>query len=122
MKSLVIVAHGSRRQASNEEVKVLAAKVEQHLPSGFSGVKVAFLELASPSIEATIDACYEEGASEVVVLPYFLSEGTHVAKDVPSEVGKAMDKWPDKKIDIVPHIGSLDSMIDLILSVCTTAD
>jgi sirohydrochlorin ferrochelatase len=120
MKTLVLVAHGSRRQASNEEVKVLAARVEKHLPSGFSGVKVAFLELASPSIEAAIDSGYEEGASELLVLPYFLSAGTHVAKDVPSEVAKAMDKWPDKKIDIVPHIGSLDSMIDLILSVCPT--
>lgn len=122
MKCLVIVAHGSRRQASNEEVEVLANKVAQRLPGGFGGVKVAFLELASPSIEAAIDSCYEEGASELLVLPYFLSEGTHVAKDVPSEVAKAMDKWPDKKIEIVPHIGSLDSMTDLIISVCQTTE
>ncbi len=118
MKCLVIVAHGSRRQASNEEVKMLAAKVEKNLPEGFSGVEIAFLELASPSIEEAIDGCYKAGASELLVLPYFLSAGTHVAKDVPHEVAKAMDKWPDKSIDIVPHIGSLDSMTKLILSVC----
>lgn len=118
MKCLVIVAHGSRRQASNEEVKTLAGKVEKQLPKGFSGVKVAFLELATPSIETAIDSCYEEGASELLVLPYFLSAGTHVASDVPSEVEKAMVKWPDKKIEIVQHIGSLDPMIDLIVSVC----
>lgn len=118
MKYLLLVAHGSRRQASNEEVIALASKVEQQLPSGFSGVKAAFLELASPSIEMAIDACYEKGVSELLVLPYFLSAGTHVAKDVPSEVAKAMDKWPDKKVEIAPHIGSLDPMIDLIVSVC----
>ena len=118
MKYLLIVAHGSRRQASNEEVNALASRVEKQLPSGFSGVKAAFLELASPSIEMAIDACYEEGASELLVLPYFLSAGTHVAKDVPSEVAKAMDKWPDKKVEIASHIGSLDPMIDLITSVC----
>ena len=119
MKTLVLVAHGSRRQASNEEVKVLAEKIEKHLPEGFSGVTVAFLELASPSIEVAIDSSYQAGATELLVLPYFLSAGTHVAKDVPHEVAKAMDKWPDKQVDIVPHIGSLDAMIDLILSVCS---
>lgn len=118
MKYLVVVAHGSRRKASNEEVEILAGKVAAKLPDNFSAVKVAFLELASPSIEATIDGCYQEGASEVLVLPYFLSAGTHVAKDVPYEVAKTMDKWPDKKIEIAPHIGSLDSMVDLVLSVC----
>jgi sirohydrochlorin ferrochelatase len=118
MKCLLIVAHGSRRQASNEEVKTLAGRVAQRLPNGFSAVKVAFLELATPSIETAIDSCYEEGASELLVLPYFLSAGTHVASDVPSEVEKAMVKWSDKKIKIAPHIGSLDRMIDLIVSVC----
>ncbi|UZE96808.1 sirohydrochlorin chelatase [Alkalimarinus alittae] len=118
MKYLIVVAHGSRRQASNEEVEVLADKVAKKLPTDFSAVKVAFLELASPSIEEAIDNCYEEGASEVLIVPYFLSAGTHVATDVPNEVEKTMAKWPDKKIEIAPHIGSLDPMVDLIISVC----
>lgn len=118
MKCLVVVAHGSRRQASNEEVVTLAEKLAKQLPEGFSDVKVAFLELATPSIESTIDLCYTEGASEVLVVPYFLSAGTHVAVDVPHEVEKAMAKWPNKTINITPHIGSLDPMVGLILSVC----
>jgi sirohydrochlorin ferrochelatase len=118
MKCLVIVAHGSRRLASNEEVEILGGKVALQLPDDFDAVKVAFLELATPSIEAAIDDCYENGASELLVLPYFLSAGNHVASDVPNEVEKAMVKWPDKKVKIAPHIGSLDPMVDLIISVC----
>ncbi len=116
MKRLLIVAHGSRRGASNDEVRVLAQRVAEHLQLPANNVQVAFLELALPSIETALDECFNNGTDEVSVLPYFLSSGTHVVNDVPREIAAAQAKWPDKTIKVLPHIGAAETMISLISS------
>ena len=50
----------------------------------------------------------------MIVLPYFLSAGNHVVRDIPEEIGKVLVKWPDKKITLLPHIGAIDSMVGTI--------
>lgn len=114
MNQLLIVAHGSRREASNEEVRVLASQVAKHLQVPADQVQVAFLELALPSIETALDDCFKQGVNEVSVLPYFLSSGNHVVSDVPREIAAVQTKWPDKVIKVLPHIGAADNMINLI--------
>lgn len=108
MKSLLIVAHGSRREESNIEIQRLAEKVAARMPFVIDDVLVAFLEFASPSIDEAINSCLTRGVKEIIVLPYFLSAGNHVVKDIPREINKAMEKWPDKKITVLPYIGAVD--------------
>jgi sirohydrochlorin ferrochelatase len=116
MKQLLIVAHGSRREASNEEVRVLAAQVAKHLQLSADKVQVAFLELAAPSLATALNDCFTRGVNEVSVLPYFLSSGTHVINDVPREIAAVQTTWPDKVIKVLPHIGAAHSMVNLIAS------
>lgn len=118
MKNLLIVAHGSRREESNLEIQRLAKKVAAGMPPVIDDVLVAFLELASPSIDEAINSCFTRGAKEIIVLPYFLSAGNHVVEDIPREISKAMEKWPDKKIMIPPYIGAADEMPNLISKCC----
>lgn len=123
MKQLLIVAHGSRRESSNDEVKRLAVKVADNLQLSREQVSVAFLELTSPSILLALDNCFSEGCEEVLVLPYFLSSGNHVVKDLPEEISNALLKWPNKEITILPHIGASDAMVSLISQAyCITDD
>ena len=121
MKSLVIVAHGSRRQASNDEVRDLSSRIENITGQQFRKVKAAFLELAEPSIPNGIQQCIDEGAEEIVVFPYFLSAGRHVVEDIPSEIDIARKSNPEIKIEIAPYLGSMDGIVDLIAAQ-TTAD
>ncbi|MFT7184789.1 MAG: sirohydrochlorin ferrochelatase [Pseudohongiellaceae bacterium] len=114
MKQLLIVAHGSRIESSNQEVRVLAEKVGARLKLEVDDIKVAFLELASPSIDVALSDCFNRGVKEVVVLPYFLSGGNHVMNDIPQEVHSVLDKWPDKTITVLPHIGASEAMVNLI--------
>ena len=114
MKELLIIAHGSRRASSNEEVVQLVSKVAQEENPGVDNVALAFLEFAEPTIEVALEGCLQRGAEEVVVLPYFLSAGNHVVKDIPHEVSKVQDKWPDKTITILPHLGASGAMPALL--------
>ncbi|MFT6221352.1 MAG: sirohydrochlorin ferrochelatase [Candidatus Endobugula sp.] len=118
MKILLIVAHGSRRQKSNQEIALLAQKIDRVRPGDYDAVKFAFLELAEPSIETAMGNSFENGAREIVILPYFLSAGNHVAEDVPLAVEQTMEKWPQKTTTTLPHIGSMELMIELIVSAC----
>ena len=72
------------------------------------------MEFASPSIENTLVELFNDNVTEVIVLPYFLSAGNHVVRDIPEEINKVLAQWPNKKITLLPHIGTLDSMVGSI--------
>jgi sirohydrochlorin ferrochelatase len=114
MRALLIVAHGSRRAASNDEVRALCASVAARDEGVYQQVTCAFLELAEPSIPEGVAALIEAGARDITVVPYFLSAGRHVAEDIPAEVAKVT--VPDGvTVRIAPYLGRSESMADLLL-------
>ncbi|MGQ9861527.1 MAG: sirohydrochlorin chelatase [Thiobacillaceae bacterium] len=114
---LLIIAHGSRREASNDEVRRLAGRVRELCAPGLDHVEVAFLELAEPSIPEGLARCVAQGAREIVVFPYFLAAGTHVALDIPEAISAFAHKHPDIRIRLTPHLGASDALPHAILSV-----
>lgn len=116
MKSLLLVAHGSRREASNDEIRKLTERLRTLSGDRYPMVECAFLELAAPSIPEGIDCCVRQGASEVVILPYFLSAGRHVAADIPEEVEGKVQQYPDVEIRIAPYLGSSQQIPELLLA------
>ena len=115
MKALVVVAHGSRREASNEEVRLLAENLSKCADGVFERVIPAFLELAEPSIPDGIEQAILDGADEVLVFPYFLTAGRHVAEDIPAEVEKVKTRYPNSKVSIASYLGAVEGVTDLIL-------
>lgn len=115
MKALLVVAHGSRRKESNEEIAALTAKVAQRAAGEYDVVEYAFLELAEPSIPDGITKCLQQGAQIVSVLPYFLARGTHVVEDIPEQVAIAQSKHPQAQIHITPYLGTVEELPDVLL-------
>lgn len=115
MRSLLLVAHGSRREASNEEIRDLAAALAEQAEPGFDQVGYAFLEIAEPSIQDAIEELVRAGACEVVVLPYFLSAGRHVAEDIPAEVERKRAEHPEVAIRITPYLGQTEGMVRTLI-------
>lgn len=121
MNALLLIAHGSRRQASNVEVESLTSNLERQTGEEFGIVKCAFLELAEPSIPDGVSACVAKGAKSVTVLPYFLSAGRHVATDIPNELEKARQIHPDIEIKTAPYLGSAEEISSILLSLSKQA-
>jgi sirohydrochlorin ferrochelatase len=115
-RALVIVAHGSRREASNDEVRQLAENIAIKVGDRFMQVESAFLELAEPSIPDGIEKCIQAGADEVIVLPYFLSAGRHVSQDIPAEVEIKRKQYPHTTISIAGYLGADERVVDLMAS------
>jgi len=115
MKALLFVAHGSRKETSNEEIRQLALSI-QNKNNDFDLIEYAFLELVEPDILAGGQKLIDQGASSIVVYPYFLVAGKHVVTDVPEDVEKIKASNPGVEITIAPYFGASESVVDQILS------
>lgn len=116
MHALLLIAHGSRRETSNQEVRELAARLEQTVGDRFDRVIPAFLELAEPDITTGVDLCVDSGATTVTAVPYFLSAGRHVASDIPAELDKAARKHQAVTILQSDYLGKHESIPELLFS------
>jgi len=117
--ALIIVAHGSRRDASNAEVMQLGEKVKPLVHAKYAVVKTAFLEFATPSLEKSITECVKEDVTDIVILPYFLAAGNHVTLDIPRAIAQMSMIYPDVKIELKEHLGSAEGMATLLSSVAS---
>lgn len=122
MNALLLVAHGSRRKQSNDEVVVLADKLKKNCAEQYGIIHAAFLELAETLIPDGIKQCVDDGANEIIVLPYFLNSGRHVVEDIPEIVNQTKQYYPDVEIKIAPHLGASELMMDLLISSANAAD
>lgn len=121
MHALLLIAHGSRREASNEEVRELAAKLGQISADRFDLVVPAFLELAEPDIPTGVSLCAQAGATAVTAIPYFLSAGRHVANDIPAELEKARQMHETVTIYHSHYLGKHESIAELLLTIALEA-
>ena len=116
MKALLLIAHGSRREQSNLEVVMLAEKLKQKCSDHYPIIHAGFLELALPLIPEALKKCVDDGATSIIVLPYFLNSGRHVIEDIPTIVNNTERDYPDVEIKIAAPIGASAQMIDLLIS------
>ena len=112
MRMLLLVGHGSKASLANEQLKQLAALYP--LSDQIQKVKVAYLEICPPDIGTGIDFCVQDGASKIIVMPYFLFDGVHVAKDIPEILDEARKRHPSVLIKMTKAIGVDKVMVGLI--------
>ena len=116
MKALLLIAHGSRRKQSNDEVVRLADKLKHNCAEQYAIIHAGFLELAETLIPEGIKKCVDDGATSIVVLPYFLNSGRHVIEDIPNIIKDTKPLYPDVEIKIAVHLGASEMMIELLIN------
>jgi sirohydrochlorin ferrochelatase len=103
MKSLILLAHGSRHPATADEVADLATKVAVAVKCN---VRHAFLEINRPTLGEAIAQAIKDGAKLVNVLPLFVNTGNHVVRDLPQLVADAKGRYPHVEIELLRHVGA----------------
>src|SRR5215218_2819617 len=78
--AVLLIAHGSRHAPANDDLHQLAARLAAQ--GNYAIVEPSFLELAEPDIAAGGRRCVERGATRVLLVPYFLSAGVHLLRDL----------------------------------------
>ncbi|MFC7075238.1 CbiX/SirB N-terminal domain-containing protein [Haloarcula halophila] len=109
-EAVLLVGHGSRREKSNEQVRTLAADLEERL-----GIPVdaGFLELAEPAIDDAI-AGLAGAVSAVTTVQLSLFAASHVKNDVPLAVQQARETHDDLTVHNGAHLGVHPALVDLL--------
>jgi sirohydrochlorin ferrochelatase len=102
MTAVLLIAHGSRAAAANADTLALAAALAQRYPIAVA----AYLELADPDIEAGAAECVARGATRVILLPHFLSAGTHVRRDLTTARDRLAARYPAVEFLLAEPIGT----------------
>ena len=93
-EALLLVAHGSRSGAGQEDMRRLAALVAALPTLAGVDVELGYLEMSEPPAGTSLDRLVERGADHVVVLPLMLLAAGHSKSDVPAVVLEGRARHP----------------------------
>jgi len=112
MNAILLIAHGSRRAEANADVNHLADRIRER--GVYPCVETAYLELAEPNIETGGVRCVEHGATNVTLLPYFLSPGVHVREDLIEARDILAKRFPMVTFRLAEPLGRHPLLIDIV--------
>jgi sirohydrochlorin ferrochelatase len=110
--AVLLIAHGSRESSANDDLHELAARLSA--AKEYPIVEACFLELAKPDIPTGGDRCVARGATRVLMVPYFLSAGVHLRRDLTAARDELARRYPDIDFHLGPPLGPhplLDSLV-----------
>jgi sirohydrochlorin ferrochelatase len=108
----VVFAHGSSIESANDAVRAVAAEMARR--GGLETVVAAFLERGQPDLAGALEAIATK-VSRVVVVPYFLTLGLHLQRDLPRLIDKVQRTHPGLKIEVTPPLDQHPAMVDALL-------
>lgn len=112
MQAILLIAHGSRRAEANADLEHVAGALRRRADAPF--VQCSYLELASPTIEEGGAACVERGATEMVMLPYFLSPGIHVREDLITARAALSERFPGVVFRLAEPLGRHPMLLTIV--------
>jgi sirohydrochlorin ferrochelatase len=111
--AVLLIAHGSRQEPANNDLHELASGIEAR--GDYDIVEPSFLELTKPTIESAGDRCVARGASRILMVPYFLSAGLHLIRDLAAARDALARKHSHVEFRLGPALGPHPLLEQLVL-------
>ncbi|HUE02623.1 MAG TPA: CbiX/SirB N-terminal domain-containing protein [Bryobacteraceae bacterium] len=109
---IVIFAHGSSVKSANEAVSAVAKAVAS--AGGFQHIKTAFLE-AQPGLAEAVASLADSGVTRILIVPYFLTLGIHLQRDLPAIVAQLAGAHRGVEIQIAPPLDGHPALVTVLL-------
>lgn len=110
---IIVFAHGSRIESANEAVRAVTAELAR--AGSFEYAEPAFLELGQPDLEGAVQHLQERGVTKVVVIPYFLTLGLHLERDLPRIIAGISSKFKGLKIVVTNPLDGHPGLVQVLL-------
>ena len=114
-RSLIIIAHGSRREAANAEFRAVVHRVREAVCDIYARVEPAFLDSAFPTLAEAATALMNAGAINIDVYPFFLTTGKHADEDIPRMVADLNAQRPDCTLTMLDYLGKSEALVGVIV-------
>src|SRR5436309_8021375 len=112
--ALLLMAHGSRHAEANDDLRHVVDQMRRR--GAFDVVEAAYLELAEPTVAEGGARCAHQGASRVVMLPYFLSAGVHVRRDLAALRDELAARFPAVEFRLAEPLGRHPLLLDVVMA------
>jgi sirohydrochlorin ferrochelatase len=110
----VVFAHGSSIESANDAVRAVAAEMARR--GEYEAVEAAFLEGGKPDLAGAVEILAGCGLIRVVVIPYFLTLGLHLQRDLPHLVEQIRAAHPEIEIEVTAPLDGHPAMVDALLA------
>ena len=113
----MVLVHGSRGERAKSEIPEILKRVTAGLKTLlFQEVEIigAALQFNHPNLEEASEELIQKGASLIVVAPYFLFFGRHLAEDIPETIDNLKKIHPGVEFAMTENLGLNEYFIELI--------
>ena len=108
---IIIFAHGSRIESANQAVRKVAEALDC---TSEARVVPAFLELGEPDLETAASRLASLGVTRLVIVPYFLTLGLHMERDLPRIAERISLTHKDLEIRIAPPLDGHPALLQVL--------
>ncbi|MGC8602117.1 MAG: sirohydrochlorin chelatase [Desulfomonilaceae bacterium] len=111
-KAIILMGHGSRVPDAGKHMEKVALGLRAKY--GYSIVEICYMSRLGPHFPEICEKCIDQGATEIVVIPYFLHDGLHLVLDIPEMMQKIAASYPNVKLVLGKNLGFDDVLVDLV--------
>ena len=111
--AIILMGHGSRVPDAGKGMEKVAARLRELGVADI--VDVCYMERLGPHFPQTFEKCVKQGATKVVLIPYFLHLGLHTRTDIPSMMKLEAMKYPNVKLVFGKNLGFDELLVDLVI-------
>jgi sirohydrochlorin ferrochelatase len=112
MTGIVLFAHGSTVESANDAVRAVTAELARRTGEW---VETAFLDCASPRLADAVGILVTGGATRIVVIPYFLTLGAHLQRDLPRIADELRRIYESVSIDIAEPLDGHPALLEILM-------
>ena len=110
---LIVFAHGSSVASANQAVEKVATDMAD--AGGYEICETAFLEAARPDLKEAVARLTAKGVDRIVVLPYFLTLGIHLKRDLPRIVDELLLIHQGVEIEVTEPLDGHPALKEILL-------
>lgn len=110
--ALLLIAHGSREPEANDDLHHVVAELRRR--EQYVWVEASFLELAEPDADQGAVQCIDHGAERIVLVPYFLSAGVHVRRDLTAICRRLAERHPQVAFQLAEPLGRHPLIVEVV--------
>ena len=109
----IVFGHGSTVESANDAVRGMGRDLAAR--GGYPNVVTAFLEGGKPELPEAVAALARQGIKQIIVIPYFLTLGMHLQRDLPKLADQARAAHPGITIEITPPLDGHPALAEALL-------
>jgi sirohydrochlorin cobaltochelatase len=115
MNGVILFAHGSTVVTANEAVHAVTSELARRTGRL---VETAFLECSPPTIGDAVAALAAKGVTSILVVPYFLTMGIHLKRDLPRLVEQLRPGYPGLEFAVAEPLDGHPALLDILAARC----